>query len=276
VIFDFLADRVRVGVVSGPNAIVKTGFKDFLLKRFVDKEIFFFDEVEENPSINTVIKGGKFLKEHHCEAVIAFGGGSAIDASKACALFAENNVSFYELLTTVRYNLPLPILAIPTTCGTGSEVNHYSIVTDIEKKDKVNLNKKDSFPKEALLWSDFLKSLNEETMLATAFDAFTHAFEGYISLSSNPFTDIIAIESMKIIMKNIKNFLDGKKPDLKELLYASSLAGIVILHTGTTLLHALGYYLTNVHNVHHGKANALLLPSFMEMCRKKGYSRWNR
>ncbi|MCA1927499.1 MAG: iron-containing alcohol dehydrogenase [Calditerrivibrio sp.] len=275
VISKFLRDIESVGVISGKKSIVKTGFKDFLINSFKDKDIFFFDEVEENPSINTIIKGGRFLRENRCKAVISFGGGSAIDAGKACAIFAENNIPFYELLASERYNLPLPVLAIPTTCGTGSEVNQYSIITDIEKRDKINFSKSDSFPKDALLFSEYLKSLDEKILIATVFDAFTHAFEGFIATSSNPFTDTLAMEVMKIIIKNLQNYIDGKFLNLPELHYASSVAGIVIGHTGTTLLHALGYYLTNHHKIHHGEANALLLPSFLTLCRKQNLEKLN-
>lgn len=268
VISKFLTGVESVGVVSGKKSIIKTGFKDFLKTSFMDKRIYFFDEVEENPSINTIIKGGRFLRDNRCEAVICFGGGSAIDAGKASAIFAENNLPFYELLASEKYNRALPVLAIPTTCGTGSEVNHYSIITDIEKHDKINFSKPDNFPKEALLFSEYLKSLEEKILIATVFDAFTHAFEGFIATSSNPFTDTLAIEVMKIIIKNLKNYFDGKILSLPELHYASSLAGIVIGHTGTTLLHALGYYLTNHHKIHHGEANALILPTFLNLCRK--------
>ncbi|MEF3255796.1 MAG: iron-containing alcohol dehydrogenase [Deferribacterales bacterium] len=270
VLLNFFKSKNCIGVISGKNAVLKTGFKEFLLTEFRDKDLYFFDEVEENPSINNVIKAGRFLRDNRCEAVVAFGGGSAIDAGKAAAVFAENNLPFYELLSKEDYNKPIPLLAIPTTCGTGSEMNNYSIITDIEKADKVNFNKPDSYPEVALLWSDYLKTLDERIIIATAFDAFTHAFEGYISIASNPFTDILAIEAMEIIVRNIKEVIDKATLDLKELLFASSLAGIVIAHTGTTLLHALGYYLTNHYKIHHGEANAILLPSFIDICKGKG------
>lgn len=266
VISDFLGNSLKVGVISGKVAIVKTGFRDFLSSKFSDREIFFFDEIGENPTINEVIKGGRFLRDNRVEKVIAFGGGSALDAGKACAIFATNNKSFYELLADNEYEKPLPLLAISTTCGTGSEVNHYSIITDLEKVDKINFNKPDTFPKYALLCSEYLKTLDSSLLLWTVYDAFSHALEGYLSKRSNLFSDIIAIESMRLILRNIKEFLDKGKLNLKELHFAASLAGVVILHTGTTLLHALGYYLTNNYRVQHGLANAVLMTQYIKMC----------
>lgn len=270
VISDFLSKSSKIGVISGKVAIVKTGFRDFLQSKFSDKEFFFFDEIGENPTINEVIKGGRFLRDHKVEKVIAFGGGSALDAGKACAIFATNNKPFYELLAANEYEKPLPLLAIPTTCGTGSEVNHYSIITDVEKVDKINFNKVDTFPKYALLWSEYLKTLDRSLLLWTVFDAFSHALEGYLSKRSNPFSDIIAVETMRLILKNLKEYSNSGKFNLKELQFASSLAGVVILHTGTTLLHALGYYLTNVHKVQHGLANTVLMNQYIKMCEDAG------
>ncbi|MCX8083971.1 MAG: iron-containing alcohol dehydrogenase [Calditerrivibrio sp.] len=266
VLTNFLKDCKRVGVVSGKRAIFVTGFSDFLVDRFREHDIYFFNEVNENPTINEVLKAGRFLKDNKVEKVIAFGGGSALDAGKAAAIFATNNVPFYELLNAEKYNMPLPLIAIPTTCGTGSEVNHYSIITDLEKLDKVNFNKPFTFPKEAILWSEFIKTLDKQIMLYTVYDAFTHAFEGFVSKRSNKFSDIVAKEAMYIILKNLKSVCEGRDCDIKELLFASSLAGVVILHTGTTVLHALGYYLTNVHRVQHGLANLSLLTKYIKMC----------
>lgn len=262
---EILKDFKRVGVVSGRNSMVKTGFKDFLDNSFKDKEIYYFNEVEENPSINTVIKGGRFLEKHDCQIVIGFGGGSSLDAAKAMVLFAKNNTGFYNLLNSEKYNPPLPLIAIPTTCGTGSEVNNYCIITDFERMDKINFAKEDTFPKYALLFPDYLKTLPEHILIATVIDAFTHAFEGFISMRSNLFSDEVAKIAMRNILDFLKDYEETSTFNYELALYSSTLAGYVILHTGTTLLHALGYYLTNVKNIRHGRANAVLLEKYCSM-----------
>lgn len=265
IILKLLAGYKRVGIVSGKSAIFKTGFKEVLDNCLKDKSLFYFNEVEENPSINTVIKGGRFLAKNSCDIVIGFGGGSSIDSAKAMALFASNRGGFYELFNADKYESPLPLIAIPTTCGTGSEVNNYCIITDMEKMDKVNFVKEDTFPRYALLFPELLKTLPINILIATTIDAFTHAFEGFISTRANPFSDEVAKVAMKNILTVLKNYETIGSFDYELALYSSSLAGNVILHTGTTLLHALGYYLTNIKNIHHGRANGLLLEKYCRM-----------
>jgi len=266
----------RICVVSGRTSIDRSGFRKYLDKHFSDKRIFYFSDIEENPSINTVIKGGKFARENKAEIIIGFGGGSPLDASKAIAAFTTNNRGFYELLAAEKLeNEPLPLITVPTTCGTGSEMNNYSIITDTEKVDKVNFAKENTFPKYAVIDPVFLKSLPRKTIYATAFDAFTHGMESFISTRANPFSDSNAITAMEIIMSTFRQGGDTTQDEtLVNFLYGSSLAGIAIIHTGTTLLHALGYWLTNEKRIHHGTANTILLPYFLEMLREKGVEKY--
>jgi len=273
---ELLAPYSRICVVSGRRSIEHTGFRKYLDEYFGDKRIFYFSEIEENPSINTIIKGGKFARENKAEIVIGFGGGSPLDASKAIAAFATNNKGFYELLSQPALGSePLPLIAVPTTCGTGSEMNNYSIITDTEKVDKVNFAKENTFPKYAVIDPVFLRKLPKKIIYATAFDAITHSLEGFLSTRANPFSDSMAITSMEIIMSTFAQGADTTKDEtLINFLYGSSLAGITILHTGTVLLHALGYWLTNEKKIHHGTANTILLPYFLEMLREKGVERY--
>ncbi|ADD68701.1 iron-containing alcohol dehydrogenase [Denitrovibrio acetiphilus DSM 12809] len=267
----------RVCVVSGRTSIDKAGFKKYLDMYFKTKEIFYFSEIEENPSINTVIKGGKFAREKKADVVIGFGGGSPLDASKAIAAFATNNKGFYELLSQDELdNEPLPLIAVPATCGTGSEMNNYAIITDTEKMDKVNFAKDNTFPKYAVIDPVFLRSLDKKIIYATAFDALSHGMEGFVSTRANPFSDSMAVTSMEIIMAT---FADGaiatSDETLLNFLYGSTLAGVTILHTATTLMHALGYWLTNEKGIHHGTANAILMPYYLEMLRLKKVERYD-
>jgi len=267
-----LAPYKTVCVVCGATSADKTGFRKYMDEYFKDKDIHWFNRIEENPSINTILKGGKFARECKAEIVIGFGGGSPLDASKAIAAFATNNKGFYELLTEEQLeHAPLPVICIPSTCGTGSEMNNYSIVTDTEKLDKLNFAKENTFPKYAVIDPVFLRSLNRKTIYATAFDALTHCIEGFVSVRSNPFSDSHAVTGMEIILATFAAGADTSKDEtLLNFLYGSTLGGIVILHTATTVLHALGYYLTNEKKTHHGTANAILLPYYLEMMRESG------
>ncbi|MGE4319479.1 MAG: iron-containing alcohol dehydrogenase family protein [Deferribacterales bacterium] len=267
----------RVCVVSGEKSIEATGFKKYLEEYFRNKEIFYFNRIEENPSINTILKGGKFARECKAEVIIGFGGGSPLDASKAIAAFAANNKGFYELLVeeTLEHE-PLPVICVPTTCGTGSEMNNYSIVTDTEKLDKINFAKPNTFPKAAVIDPVFLRSLDKKIIYATAFDAFSHCMEGFVSNRANPFSDSHAVTGMEIILSTFAAGADTSNDEtLLNFLYGSTLGGIVILHTATTLMHALGYWLTNEKKIHHGTANAILLPYYLEMLRAKNVDKYH-
>lgn len=257
----------RVGVVSGGTTLDKSGMGEYLATVLESKDSHLFTEVEPNPSIETVRKGAEFFRRNDCQAVVAVGGGSAMDAAKAMAGLAVNEGTFEELMALDRLPVtPLPVIAFPTTCGTGSEMNHYAIITDPVQKDKVNFSAANTFPEHAILDPELLNSLSPELVAATAFDALTHALEGYISLRANPFSDHLALAAMERIIAALSGNRNLKTPEcLAELLYSSALAGVVILHTGTTLLHALGYYLTNHKGIHHGTANAVLLPAFLSM-----------
>lgn len=274
---ELLKPYKRICVVSGRTSIDKTSFKKYLNEHFPTKNIFYFNEIEENPSINTIIKGGKFVREKKADVVIGFGGGSPLDASKAIAAFATNNKGFYELIAQKELdNPPVPLIAIPTTCGTGSEVNNYSIITDTEKVDKVNFAKDNTFPKFAIVDPVFLRTLDERIIYATAIDALTHSIEGFISVNANPFSDSMAITSMEIIMSTFAAGADVKEDEtLLNFLYGSTLGGITILHTATTFMHALGYWLTNEKGIHHGTANAIILPYYLEMLRLKDVERYH-
>jgi alcohol dehydrogenase class IV len=247
----------------------------FLEEKLQGKELSFFCEVEPNPSIATVVRGGQFVRKRNCQAVVAVGGGSALDAGKAIAALATNKADFHQLLEQDSFPVqPLPIIAFPTTCGTGSEMNHYSIITDTDEKDKLNFSADNTFPSHALLDPELIRSLSKDLVLATACDALTHALEGYVSKRSNPFSDTLALAAMERIVAALASHSPPRSDDsLAEFLYASALAGAVILHTGTTLLHSLGYYLTNHKNVHHGTANLILLPYFLKMMAAHGVAK---
>lgn len=268
---EILAPYKTIGVVSGKKSIEATGMREFLVNALHGKSLHFFSDVEENPSINTIVRGGSFMRSARCEVVVAFGGGSPLDAAKAIAAFATNHETFYDLLAKSHLpHKPLPILAIPTTCGTGSEMNAYSVITDVEKADKINFTKPEMFPKWAILDPNMLKTLDEQVLLATVFDAFTHAMEGLISLRANPFSDMCSITALELILGTLKRHDEiMSDASLANFLYASSMAGVVISHTGTTLLHSLGYYLTNHKKIHHGTANAILLPYYMQMLQEQ-------
>ncbi len=222
-----------------------------------------FDRVMPNPSIELVAEGAGVAREAEADLIVAIGGGSPMDAGKAMAIFATNEGSardYFGVKTYVRP--PLPILAIPTTAGTGSEVTEYAILTDLQGKDKKSLASPAIFPKVALADPELTCTMSPEITVDTGIDALTHAVESYLANRATALSDALALESMRIIRGSLKRaWEDGQDVDARgDMLYGSMLAGMAIAQTGTTMLHAMGYPLTVFHGISHGRANGILLP----------------
>jgi alcohol dehydrogenase class IV len=263
---DALADdATSVLIVTGQSSARAGGLLQRLARALGQRRVSVFEGVEPNPSIETVERGAKAATEAAADLVIGVGGGSAMDAAKAIAAVAPNGGKFRPLLGRQSYRRPpLRLMLVPTTCGTGSEANHYSIITDTQANDKLNFSSRYTYPEVAILDPSVLDALPRQWVIWTALDAFTHAMEGYTSRRSQPFTDVLALEAIGVILRSLHAAADGDADARGRLLYASAVAGIVIAHAGTTMLHAMGYHLTLRHGVPHGCANATLVPLLLE------------
>lgn len=253
----------RVCVVTGLKSAEASGLKSRIenLLKGAGVEDVVFGAAAPNPPCAEVDAIGARAREAGCELVIGVGGGSAMDAAKGAAVAAANPTPVAKLIKTKWPNRALPLLLIPTTAGTGSEVNQYAILTDEAKNDKVNLNGPDTCPYMALLDPELTVGLPETYTVDTGVDAFCHAVEGYISRRATPLSDALALEAIRRIRHALPKVV-ANPDDLDargEMLYAASVAGLVIAQAGTTMVHALGYYLTLEHGVSHGRANAALI-----------------
>jgi alcohol dehydrogenase class IV len=183
-----------------------------------------------------------------------------MDAGKAIAYYAKEKTGYMP-----------PIIAIPTTAGTGSEVPPYAILTDHAIQSKVSLATPAIFPKLALLDAKYTLTLGAATTVNTAIDALSHALEGMLSVKRNALTDILAAEALRLISALFPQLGDVPALTLAEreqLLYASTLAGAVIANTGTTGIHSMGYSLTYFRNVDHGRANGLVMAEYLRFIEK--------
>jgi alcohol dehydrogenase class IV len=224
-----------------------------------------FDQVEANPSLETVRAGAQLAREVKADVVIAVGGGSPLDAAKAIAVLAVNDLDD-ESLFAAEFTAALPTVAVPTTAGTGSEVTPYSILTYPKIQSKRNLSSPLLYPALALVDPDYCATLPRHITVDTAMDAYSHALEGYLSLKANPFSDRLAEESLRILGEQLRRLCSKDIPAAEEreaLSYGSVLAGMVISQTGTSIPHALGYALTYFKDMPHGRANGLLLPAYL-------------
>ncbi|ADU73261.1 alcohol dehydrogenase class IV [Acetivibrio thermocellus AD2] len=258
----------RALLVTGKNSAKASGaFSDVVevLEEYgIDYEIY--DRVANNPSLENVKEGGEAARKFDADFIIGIGGGSPLDASKAVAVLATNDIEPVDLYKNVFENKPLPIIAIPTTAGTGSEVTPYSILTRDDMKTKKSFGNEDTFPAVAFIDARYTESMSYETTVDTALDAFTHALEGYLGRRSTPVSDILAVEAIRIFGECLENLLNNKFDyDVREkLLYMSMLGGMVISHTGTTIIHGMGYSLTYFKDIPHGRANGMLVREYLK------------
>jgi len=230
--------------------------------------------VRPNPSLGDARAAAAEAREFGADFVVALGGGSPMDAAKAVAVLAagpEGMLDDQALLSKRSFDRVLPVVAVPTTAGTGSEVTPYSILTNPALETKSFLNSEQVYPRIAFLDGRYSAGLPLDITAATALDAMSHSVEGYLAVRANPVSRALALESLGALGPRLRRLSRGEAPDAEgreALLYASLLAGIVISQSGTTAVHAMGYSLTYFKGIDHGLANGLLMASYLEWMAK--------
>ncbi len=240
-----------------------------------------YDKIENNPTIESTAEGGRAAAEFGADFLIGIGGGSPLDAAKAIAVYAQNPpcegspFQLYDIFGGVFKNRPLPMAAIPTTAGTGSETTPYSILTLHDIENKKSFSSPEVFYKVAFLDGRYTENLPLQVARNTAVDALCHLWEGFTCRRASLASDYIALEGLRLLGRQLA-FLENGKLSLESrtlLLWAACLGGIVISQTGTTIVHSMGYPLTYYKNIPHGLANGLLLGEYLrranEVCPEK-------
>jgi len=227
-----------------------------------------YDEVPPDSSLAAVRAIAQRYREAGCDALIALGGGSPIDTAKAANILAS-----YETEDLLKYsgagNLPKPLkplLVIPTTAGTGSEVTYVSIVRDEERGVKVPFASPFLMPHAAVLDPRMTLSLPAQITAATAMDAMTHACESFICLAKNPMSDAYAAAAVRTVADNLLKVLDRPSDQQGRLALAqgASMAGIAFSNSMVGLVHALGHSVGALCHIHHGTCMSILLPAVLE------------
>ena len=274
-------------VVTGRNSARINGAYDDVVKALKanGQDLVLYDHVMANPADICICEAGKLAREKHCDFVIAIGGGSPMDAAKAAAVLAVNDISKEELFT-LAFKSALPIVAVPTTAGTGSETTQYSVLVDTTETDgitpkttgpaKRSISSPLLFPQIAFLDAKYMKNLNRDITVNTTIDALTHAVEGMLTLRANYISDVLARESITMILDCMDDLLAFPQDPSsfpiekrEKLLLASTTAGMVIAQSGTAAPHSMGYLFTLNWGTDHGRANGLLMKSFLLWCREK-------
>lgn len=259
----------KVLIVTGKNSTKKSGLLyrviDLLNSENVKYEIF--DKVIKNPLSSTVYEGVSLINKTNCNVVLGLGGGSIMDAAKSIAFCAKNPGNIEEYIFGIKKgNEALPIVLVPTTCGTGSEGNAFSVITNIETKDKKSLRDNLIIAKSSIIDPSLMTTMPKQTLASVGFDALAHNMEAYLSKITNPLVEIQAIYGMKLIYENLpkvyKDNTDLKAWELVTL--GSTLGGMVIGVAGVTAPHGMEHPASGLRDIVHGKGLAALTPIIVD------------
>ena len=257
----------RALLVTGKNSARLSGALKDVIQALdsVQVDYAIFDQVENNPSLANVTDGGQFAREYKPHFILGIGGGSPLDAAKAIAVLATNEMDAMGLYEPPYTNPPLSVVAIPTTAGTGSEATPYSVLTIPDQQTKKGFGGPELFPKIALLDPLYTASLPRDITVDTGVDALSHLVEAYLSKRASDASDLFAKAGIELWKECISQLVSGQVSlDVRDkLLIASTLGGMTISHTGTTFVHALGYSLTFFHDIPHGQANGLVMAEYL-------------
>lgn len=253
-------------IVTGRSSMKKTGVLDRVIASLDEAgiEAMVFDEVEPNPSFPTVDAGAERAKE--CDLVIGLGGGSPMDAAKAIAIAAANNRPIADFYTGEEPLRTMPIFAIASTAGTGSEVNRYFVLTNPETKEKHGWGHRSTYPEAAIVDPEIMATMPPRLTAATGLDAFFHALEASISRKATPLSHLYATEALRRIIRHLPTaYRDGNHMGARESMgLASTLAGMAIDAGRVTMLHGLEHPVSGHLDVAHGAGLAALSEAYIE------------
>lgn len=259
-------DNVLIVTVK-PLVGMLAGLKEELEKEGIKYAVY--DGTVVNPTIDNVEEALAIYKENDCKALIAFGGGSALDCAKGVGARVVNpNKSMRKMGGLLKVGKKLPLLfAIPTTAGTGSEATVVAVITDSASHEKYNINDPRLLPPYAVLDPVLTKSLPKELTAATGMDALTHAVEAFIGKSNTKETEKYALDAAKLIFGNLKAAYDngGDLTARNNMQLAAFYAGVAFTKAYVGYVHALAHRLGGRYNTPHGLANAVLLPHVLEL-----------
>ena len=259
----------RCLMVTTPDAPLKPLFdrvRNLLTSAGV--EVAHFDGVIPNPTTETSAAGAKMAIEHNADVILGLGGGSSMDAAKAIAVEASHEGSAWDYLF---YKEPapdpskvLPVVAISTTSGTGSQVTQVSVITNPAERDKSALYNPVIFPKVALVDPELMLTLPVAVSAPTGFDVFCHAFESMINPGTGAYVDLMAREAINLVAEYLPKVLDNGSDLIarEKMAWADTLAGLCIASAGVTLPHGMGMAVGGMYpHVAHGEALAILYPA---------------
>ncbi len=226
-----------------------------------------YSDVKPNPTIKNVMDGYAVCKKFKADAIITVGGGSAMDTAKGVSILMTNPKKTMQSLNGLSNtaNKGLPIIALPTTAGTASEVTINYVITDEERQIKMVCVDPNDLPIVAIVDSELMETMPTSLAAATGLDALTHAVEGYITKGHNLMSDMFHMEAIKLIFANLtKAVMKKDKEAIEKMSYAQYIAGMGFSNVGLGIVHSMAHQLGAVYDTPHGIANAMLLPVVMK------------
>jgi len=255
-------------IISGPH-LKKMGLVEKAAESLRAEGILVddFTDIEGNPSVTTVEAATEAFQASGADFIVAFGGGSPMDVAKAVGVVAKygGSITEYEGAHKVPGKI-IPLVALPTTAGTGSEVTAFSVITDHSRDYKLTVFSYELLPAYAILDADLITTAPASVAAACGIDAFIHAEEAYISTAASPFSDAMAEKAMELIGENIRRFVANRTDvEAAEAMMVGSLfAGIAFSFARLGNVHAMSHPVSVFFDVPHGVANAVLLPVVAE------------
>ena len=275
----FRKERIKSPLIVTDSGITRNSLtkplEDILKKCGIAYIIY--DKTQPNPTVHNVEEALKIYLQNNCDSLIAIGGGSSMDCAKALGarlVYPKRSLGQLKGILRVMRTLP-PLIAIPTTAVTGSEVTLAAIITDSEKQHKYALMSFPLIPRYAVLDAALTYSLPPHLTATTGIDALTHATEAYIGRSTTKETRRLALEAAKLIFENIENaYNDGHNRIAREnMLFAAYKAGIAFSKSYVGYIHAVAHSLGGIYGTPHGLANAVIIPYILEAYGKSAYKK---
>ncbi len=250
----------KLGLLKGLTDSLTAGGAQFVV----------FDEITPDAPIPLIEKGIAFYQRQGCDAIVAFGGGSSMDASKAIAVAVSNPKPLRQLAGYLKgLRAPVPIYAVPTTAGTGSEVTVAAVISDPEAHKKLVIVDPRMVPKMAALDPSLMTGLPPHITAATGIDALTHAIEAFVGHWATPYSDGMALSAVGLIFDNLRTaYTHGKNLEAREkMALASTYAGFAFTRANVGYVHAIAHQFGGLYHTPHGLANAIMLPYVLKYSR---------
>ncbi len=255
---------VKKALIVSDQVMVKLGIVEVMKRSLNQNELQFivYDGVATEPTVDYVREGLKIFKDNGCDFLIAVGGGSPIDTAKAIAIMVTNPGSIEDYKGLGRVSKEgVPLIAIPTTAGTGSEVTQFTIITDTKTNVKMLIGSPFIIPKVAIVDPLLTLSSPRNLTAAVGIDALTHAIEAYVSIKAQPMSDIFCISAIELISGSLRQaWANGNNVEAREKMMLGALqAGIAFSNSSVALVHGMSRPIGAYFHVAHGASNAALL-----------------